>query len=276
MSAIKNTSLFIPHVFPNFDKNYVADAFAKIGEVNKVDFVAKQDRNGKQYNAVYVHFKRWYDNRTASVIQFNINMDGSAKFYHDDSDYYWIVLPNTANKHVPGDRKQRIDMDGAKSISVKSVENKTEKVNEYTCPSAPKKPSNLPKKPSYAEIASEKPVERNLEPEFEECLELLRAPIEVWENEEFEEYLELLRAPIEEWETEEEAQMAEMEAEMEAEDENLVSIDWRYVQTIEQENTTLLQEVAQLRVALINLDQMYQAEKAKVRAFSNVETSVDL
>ena len=64
--------------------------------------------------------------------------------------------------------------------------------------------------------------------------------------------------------------MAEIEAELEAEDENLVSIDYRYVQAVEQENVWLHGEIAQLRLALINLDQMYQAEAAKVRAFSNV------
>jgi hypothetical protein len=45
MSAITNTSLFIPHVFPNFDKDYVAKAFDHCGEVERVDFVAKQDRD---------------------------------------------------------------------------------------------------------------------------------------------------------------------------------------------------------------------------------------
>jgi len=40
---------------------------------------------------------------------------------------------------------------------------------------------------------------------------------------------------------------------------------------LEQENAWVHQEIAQLRQALINLDQMYQAEAAKVRAFSSVD-----
>jgi hypothetical protein len=234
MSTIKNISLFIPHVFSNFTQKYVSESFSGLGDVERVDFVAKQDRDGKPFNAVYVHFKRWYNNRFAMII----TKDGSVKFYHDDSEYYWIVLPNTAKKHVPGDRKPRIDLgESVKTIAQKQV-----------CPS----PQNTDDK-------------ANSDAEFEEYLELLRAPIEEWTN-----------TPTKEAADEMADQMAEIEADMEAEDENLVSIDWRYVQTIEQENMWLHTEVAQLRMALINLDQVYQAEAAKVRAFSNVETFTDV
>lgn len=274
MSATKNISLFVPHVFPNFTQKYVSEAFAEVGDVDRVDFVAKQDRDGKQFNAAYIHFKRWYKNDFAFKIQDDITENGSTKFYHDDSEYYWIVLPNTAKKHVPGERKPRLDLGEAKSVSVKSVEKTPEKqVQKPVCPGAPKKPS-------YAQVADKANAHTpcNLDAKFEECLEVLLDP-------KFEECLEFLakEAEMAEIQTELEAEMAKIEAEMEeieadleADDENLVSIDWRYVQAIEQENMGLHAEVAQLRMALINLDQMYQAEKAKVRAFSNVEASIDL
>ena len=247
MSAIKNISLFIPHVFPNFTQKYVAEAFAELGHVDRVDFVAKQDRDGKPYNAVYIHFKRWYTNGFAIKTHEDIIENRSVKFYHDESEYYWIVLPNTAKKHVPGERKPRIDLGESKSVSVKNVENTPEKPAKQSlvCPGAPKKPTytQLVTKPDPLPPAK-------LEEEFDQLLN--------------------------EWETEEEAQMAEIEAELEAEDENLVSIDWRYIQAVEQENMWLHTEVAQLRIVLINLDQIYQAEKNKVTAFSSVETSCDL
>ena len=239
MSAIKNISLFIPHVFPNFTQKYVTEAFAELGDVDWVDFVAKQDRDGKPYNAVYIHFKKWYNNGFAIKTQDDIERNGSVKIYHDESEYYWIVLPNTAKKHIPGERKPIIDLGEAKSVSVKAVEKTPDKkVNKQAaCPDAPKKPTytQLVTKPDPLPAAK-------LEEEFDQVLNG--------------------------WETEEEAQMAEIEAELEAEDENLISIDWRYVQSVEQENMYLHAEVAQLRMALINLDQMYQAEKAKVTAFN--------
>ena len=252
MSAIKNISLFVPHVFPNFTQKYVAEAFAELGDVDRVDFVTRQDRDGKSFNAVYIHFKRWYTNGFAVKTQEDIIENGSIKFYHDDSEFYWIVLPNTAKKHVPGERKPRIDLGESKAINVKTTSKTPEKEAKKTpvCPGAPKKTT-------YAQIITDRVTPAKLDAEFEECLELLRAPIEEWDVEA----------------SEEAAQMAEIEAELEAEDANLVSIDWRYVQAVEQENMWLHAEVAQLRTALINLDQMYQAEKAKVRAFS---TSCDL
>ena len=216
MSTINNMSLFIPHVFPNFSKQYVAEAFAKFGDVDRVDFVAKQDKNEKEFNAVYIHFKRWYSNELTSQAQDDINQNGTIKFYHDVSEFYWIVLPNTAKKHVPGERKPRIDLGESKSISIKTT-------------------SKTP----------EKEVKKASDAEFEECLE-------EWDVEASEEV----------------AQMAEIEAEFEADDANLVSIDWRYVQALEQENMWFHAEISQLRMVVINLNQMYQVEAAKVRAFN--------
>lgn len=231
MSAIKNLSLFVPFVFPNFDEKYVTKAFAKVGNVHRVDFVAKQDRDGKAYNAVYIHFKEWYNNELANhVYEECFQKNGQTQFYHDDTNYFWIVLPNTAKKHVPGERKPRIGLGDSNAINVKSVEKIAEKP------------------------ATEKPAPKKSDLEFEE-------------------YLELLRGPIKECD---ETEVAEIEALMEEEDKDLISIDWRYVHAIEQENKWLHGEIGQLRAALINLDRMYQAEAAKVRAFSSVVTSVDL
>lgn len=258
MSAIKNISLFVPHVFPNFSQKYVADAFSEIGDVDRVDFVPKQDRDGKDFNAVYIHFKRWYDNRLSVNTQDDIIENGSYKFYHGYSGYFWIVLPNTAKKHIPGERKPRIDLGDSKSVSVKAIEKTpVKKVRASVCPAAPKKPS-------YSQILRE-PVApalsaRTLLDDFEE----LPGPLHT---------LPVRESYIN---AEDISNMEEIEDELAREDENLVSIDYRYIQTIEHENLQLHGEIAQLRMALINLDQMYQAEKAKVTAFRNIETYCDL
>ena len=233
MSAIKNISLFVPHIFPNFDQKYVAEVFVEVGEVERVDFVSKRDRDGKPYNAAYIHFKKWFDNYPANEMQGRLETNGKTEFYHDDSQYYWIVLPNTAKKHIPGERKPRIDLGESKSISIKKIPEKLAlKRSEHLNDDFELKPRNLD-----AEFAQFDPIA-----------------------------------------SEEAMQMAEIEAELEEEDRHLVSIDGRYVACIEQENFAMHSEIAILRQALINLDQMYQAEAAKVKAFSSnvVETSVDL
>jgi hypothetical protein len=169
------------------------------------------------------------------------------------------VLPNTAKKHVPGERKPRLDLGEAKAISTSNIAptlpgtpvkaTPTEKV----CPGAPMKRS-------YADAIvkqTEKPVEvqvtKSLQAEFDDESDFDEALMKFTE------------------EVEDAANMDEIEEILAAEDENLVSIDGRYVQAIEEENWAMRAEIAQLRAALINLDMMYQAEAAKVRAFSSVE-----
>ena len=60
-SSIKNISLYIPHVFLNFDKKYIANVFKSFGEIDHIDIIGKLDRNQNEYNAVYIHFKMWHD-----------------------------------------------------------------------------------------------------------------------------------------------------------------------------------------------------------------------
>ena len=252
MSAIKNISLFIPHVFPNFDKEYVAKAFNDIGEISQIDFVAKQDRNGGNYNAVYVHFNKWYTNKKAIAFYDSVVDESKETRFHHDELWYWIVLPNNAKKHIPGQRKPRIDLGESKSISsanldvtpkpAKSLLPLLAFIPEKVCPGAPQKLS-------YAD-ATVKPLE-----------EVKQSP-------------EVSFDEVADFEPEIDAEMDEIEEFLEEEDANLVSVDWRYVKALEDENGMLNGEIAQLRAALINLDQMYQAEAAKVRAFRI--TSVDL
>ena len=241
MSANKNLSLFIPFVFPNFDQKYVANAFAKIGNVDRVDFVTKQDRTGKTYNAVYVHFKEWHNNTLADYIwEECFQNNGKAEFYHDDTEYFWIVLPNTAKKHMPGERKPRICLGESNTINVKSAEND----------------SSYPKKANNSEVLTNENPDTNMDIDLDERID------------------KMLRNPVEDLDTEIDNQLAEIEAAMEEEDKDLISIDWRYVHAIEEENKWLHGEIAQLRIALINMDRMYQAEAAKVRAVYGI--SVDL
>lgn len=120
MSAFKNISLYIPHVFPNFNKEYINNAFSCIGDVDHIDLVGKEDRNGKHYNAVYIHFNNWRNTESFNRLRDEIADTGSARLYYDKT-WYWIVLPNNAKKHVSGDRKPRIDLGDSDVINVTKV-----------------------------------------------------------------------------------------------------------------------------------------------------------
>jgi hypothetical protein len=227
------TSLFIPFVFPNFDQKYVANAFANIGNVDRVDFVAKQDRAGKTYNAAYVHFKDWYNNKEAKhLYEQCFQKNEKYEFYHDDNEYFWIVLPNTAKKHIPGERKPRIGLGVSNTINLKSLEKR-------------------PEKASYSQIVTDKQIPTKLELDFD-----------------FEEEFEQRETELEEIEAEMEKDIEKMKTE----DKNLVSIDWRYVQAIEQENISLRREIQQLKIGLMNC--RYNIQYLAGNGF--LESSIDL
>jgi predicted acetyltransferase len=56
--------------------------------------------------------------------------------------------------------------------------------------------------------------------------------------------------------------MAEIEAELDAEDDNLISIDHRYVKAIEEENSRVLEENSRLcaTIAHMKMEQMHQQQ----------------
>lgn len=105
-------SLFIPHVFINFDKQYIANVFERMcfGKIKNVDLVSKIDKNGNVYNAAYVHFDYWYSTVYTENFQARLlDPQKEARVMHDDP-WYWVVLENTASKHLSGNRRQRINL----------------------------------------------------------------------------------------------------------------------------------------------------------------------
>jgi hypothetical protein len=117
-------SLYIPHVFPNFSKEFISETFKNMnyGIVDHVDLVRKQDKYGKVYNAAYVHFAYWFDNQSVRNLHSNIrNPDKEARIMYEDP-WYWIVLENKAQKRAPGARKECIDISGLASQVKPEVE----------------------------------------------------------------------------------------------------------------------------------------------------------
>jgi hypothetical protein len=101
MSSInQQLSLFVPYMFLNITEARIAAIFASLllGEVHHVDFVPKTDKNGKKYNAAYIHFRHWYNTPTVENFQERVtNPDKEARIVYDEP-WFWIVLENTAVK----------------------------------------------------------------------------------------------------------------------------------------------------------------------------------
>lgn len=103
-------SLFIPHVFPNYDEKAIRCCFIDICVIDHIDMVEKFDKEGNKYNAVYIHVNYWFKwNNDCIKMLSDLEKKGKTEFYYCER-FYWIVLKNTAKKHVSGDRKIRIDV----------------------------------------------------------------------------------------------------------------------------------------------------------------------
>jgi hypothetical protein len=246
MSAIKNISLFIPHVYANFTSAEVFDIIQDqgFGEVKNVDFVAKIGSDGKPYNAVYIHFYHWYDNIVAHNFQERVlNPSKEARIMYDDP-WYWLVLQNKGKKHVPGQRKPTIDL------------------YAFTTPEKPVAPminfrplnaQRAPKTKSWAQ-AVQPPAPLNLGSDFD--IEAQVAGGEITQGEM-------------DWAWE------QMEIQRERDNQCLISIDGRYVQSLEQENEIL-------RAQMSYFQNLYYSESIKCKAVidtfkgGNVNTPCDM
>jgi len=216
MSAIKNISLFIPHVYANFTSAAVFDIIQDmgIGEVKNVDFIHKMGSDGKPYNAVYIHFYQWYDNIVAHNFQERVlNPNKEARIMYDEP-WYWLVLENKGKKHVPGDRKPRIDLDG------------------FTTPEKPVAPmvnfrplnvQRAPKKTKTWAQAVQPPAPLNLGNAF-------NAEAQAADNEITQEEMDWVNEQMED-----DQMLAYMEAEME---------NRHYVESLEQDNEMLRSQLA--------------------------------
>jgi hypothetical protein len=241
-------SIYIPHVFPNFDREYMTNVFEKYGTVSQVDFVTKQDRLGKDFNAVYVHFSCLKNESFKTCVEKGAE-NGGIQILHDEP-WYWIVLPNKAKKHIPGDRKPRIDLGDASVIRVSDF------VTPEKIPLTRSETIRFPIK-NYAEaldtmINSWTDTQREFTLDMEEENDL-ESSYSFDADDEVEQIYN---------------EMDEIEAEIQADDANLVLIDGRYIKTLELESLWLTNEVAQLRATVLSLNQLYQIECAKVRALN--------
>lgn len=217
MSTIKNISLYIPHIFANFSKEYVANVFEdqSIGKVKNIDFISKLGQDGKPFSAAYIHFDNWYENTGSLNFQQKvINPNKEAHLMYEDP-WYWIVLENKARKVVSGDRKPRIDLGNFPAISTSQVTPVKEK-EQKNCPNAPVKAK------SYSQA-----VDKSLQASFEAAMDKI--------DSEMEEVLD---------------EMDAIEDVMEEEDQYLVSIDSRYVETLEFENMDLQSQLMYYKNAL--------------------------
>ena len=219
MSAIKNISLYIPHVFSNYTRGDVSYQFEclNIGEVKRVDFVSKISKNGEVYNAAYIHFNQWYNTDAARNFQERvINPNEEARIVYDDP-WYWIVLENKSQRVNPTDRKKRISLDF-------TPEKKTCVDSDYI-----RDLMNAPvKEISHEDFDTYDITPVNLQHVFDEAV-----GVKEDKNEWMDDLIEYCEKD------QEERELDEIEQLMDEDDKYLITIDSRYVKELEEENLRL-------------------------------------
>jgi hypothetical protein len=118
MSQSTVMSLYIPHVFGNVTKEMMIKTieFQGLGKVEKIDFVEKMGKNGKIYNSAFVHFEQWYDNISAIHFQERVkDKNKEARIVYKDP-WFWVCFENTGKKHIPGERKERININDYSNV----------------------------------------------------------------------------------------------------------------------------------------------------------------
>jgi len=232
-NTIQNISLYIPHIFANYTKEDVSRVFEdlNIGKVKNIDFVSKMSKEGKVYNSAYIHFVEWYDTIVAYNFQSRVlDVNKEARLMYEDP-WYWIVLENKAQKHNPGDRKTRINLDLVEPTqSSMSTPVKSNIGYDVDLTMAPVKGKNqVQNEPSKMDGPL------NLDKEF----------------------------------AEEERQMDEIEAAMDEEEKYLVSFDSRYVKSLEEENAHLRQQSMYYYNEYCRIFESYKMETIKAQALAD-------
>jgi heat shock protein HspQ len=244
MSAtIQNISLYIPHIFANYTKEYVSKVFEdhNIGKVKNIDLVSKMSQDGKFYSAAYIHFEEWYNTIATRNFQARVHDTSKEARIMYEEPWYWIVLENKARKFISGDRKPRIILN-EETTPVQTTQVKASIANSIDWTQAPK---------AHKKVTASLPVPvKNVQK-----TSTAPAPPAFVANEEDADWLDYIQ--------EEDAQMDEVEAAIDEEDQYLTSIDSRYIHALEEENMYFRQLCDQYYAEYCKTVEMYKTEAIK-------------
>ncbi len=104
-------SLFLPHVFPQFDAKFIANVFQykhNIGIVSRVDIVSKH----ATHNSAYIHFESVNLHLFHVRYLFERINDGEKATLNYQGKYYWNILKDTSKgkNFSVSERKECVDV----------------------------------------------------------------------------------------------------------------------------------------------------------------------
>jgi len=101
--AANEPSLVLPYVYTNVATSKIEDVIQELelGVIRKIDRIERtNNKTGRTFNVVFVHFETWYDNEDANdARQLLLNEEEAKIYYHDN--WYW-----KARAYVPKEKKE--------------------------------------------------------------------------------------------------------------------------------------------------------------------------
>ena len=194
-------SLYIPHVFAYISSERIKHVVESyLGKVSRIELVPKHSMDGNHYNSAYIHMSEWNHTSTVAHFQEKIKDPYKQAKLVYNDPYYWIVLENTSQYTNPLKRKLTLDVE----IGCNTPEAKyTDSNSSQDPPAAPRK--SMTNK-DFADLYK---VKKQLFPSFQS-------------------------------DAEKERFMDQVEELMDEDDKYLVSIDGRYVRSLEDEVKDLI------------------------------------
>lgn len=118
VAPVTEPSLCIPRVFPNLTKEFVKDIienYERLGEVERVDMVNKENAKGEKFKRVFVHFKMWNMDDEYVTERRDTALRGEMFEIVYDEPWFWKVGRSHAEKPI-------FDKDGKKKVLGSGVE----------------------------------------------------------------------------------------------------------------------------------------------------------
>jgi hypothetical protein len=112
-------SLCIPRVFTNITENQIRSIFEELslGVIRKIDIVSITSQKGDNFNRVFIHFDKWFDNANANQTIERLQSGKDIKIMYEDPWFWKISLyrkkeetNNNNNNNTPRQNKSWIDL----------------------------------------------------------------------------------------------------------------------------------------------------------------------
>ena len=109
--AAHEPSLVLPYVYTNVATSKIEEVITELelGEIRKIDRIERtNNKTGRTFNVVFVHFKAWGDSENATGIrQLLLNEEEAQIYYHDN--WYWKARAYVPKVKPKPERKPRME-----------------------------------------------------------------------------------------------------------------------------------------------------------------------